>query len=152
MSGILTDLIQGYREELQRHRHRPFLRAAMACCALVSASEGVVSLRHRVRVDQILDTFDALRLFDPHEGIDLFNEFVEEVRLHQETGRARALAAVDEEVAEEPEKAQLLVRICVAVSAQGGEIRSSEQREIQALCARYGVEPHHCGLGPQPPG
>ncbi len=147
MSSMLTDLIRGYQEELQRHRHRPFLRAAMAGCALVSTAEGAVSLGHRVRVDEILETLDALRLFDPHEGIDLFDEFVEGIRLHAETGHARALAAVDGEVAEEPEKARLLVRICAAVSAQGGPVRPSERREIRALCARYGLEAQHCGLG-----
>lgn len=150
MSSILADLIQGYSEEFQRHRHRPFLRATMAGCALVSMAEGLVTLRHRVRVDQILETLDTLRLFDPHEGIDLFDAFVAEIRHYPDAGKARALAAVDAEVAEEPEKARLLVRLCAAVSEQEGEIQSAEWREIQALCARYGVTPHFDELGPSP--
>lgn len=141
MSSILSTLIRGYQEQLRRYRHRTFLRAAMAGCALVAMADGVISLRQRVRIDQILETLDALRLFDPHEGIDLFNGFADAIRTQPEVGRARALAAVDEEVAEEPEKARLLVRICAAVSEEDGEIHAPEWREIQALCARYGVEP-----------
>lgn len=146
MSGILTGLIRGYEEQLQRHRNRPFLRAAMAACATVAMASGGVSLRQRMRVDQVMETLDALKVFDPHEGVDLFNEFVDAIRKDSAWGRARVLEAVDEEVAEEPEKARLLIRICAAVSERNGDIQEPERREIQLLCSRYELEPAEFGL------
>ena len=53
------------------------LEAAMAACAMVSASEGQVSFADRIRVDQIMDTLTRLKVFDPHEGVDLFNRVIE---------------------------------------------------------------------------
>ena len=147
MAGILSTLIRGYEEQLQRYRNRLFLRAAMAACATVAMVSGGVSLRQRMRVDQIMETLDALKLFDPHEGVDLFNEYVEGIQKDPAWGRIRAMEAVDSEVAEEPEKARLLMRICAAVSKRNGEIHEPERREIQRLCARYGLEPNECGLG-----
>lgn len=150
MSSILNGLMRGYQAQIQRYRNRPFLRAAMAGCALVSMADRVVSLQQRTRVDQILETLDALRLFDPHEGVDLFNEFVEAIRIQQEAGHALALTVLDQEVAEEPDKARLLMRICAAVSEEEGVIHPPEWRELHGLCLRYGIEPHHCGLGAEP--
>ena len=148
MSGILSGLIRGYEEQLQRHRNKPFLRAAMAACATVAMASGGVSLRQRMRVDQVMETLDALKVFDPHEGVDMFNEFVEAIRKDPAWGHVRAMEAVDSEVAEEPEKARLLMRICAAVSERNGEIHEPERREIQRICTRYGLEPAECGLGP----
>lgn len=150
MSNMLGGLIRGYHAQITRYRNRPFLRAAMAGCALVSMADRVVSLQQRTRVDEILETLDALRLFDPHEAVDLFNEFVEAIRTHQESGHALALTVLDQEVADEPEKARLLMRICAAVSEKEGVIHPPEWRELQGLCLRYGIEPHHCGIGGTP--
>ncbi len=146
MSGVLTSLIREYREQLQRHRNRPFLRAAMAACATVAMANGIVELRQRVRVDQIMEALDALKVFDPHEGVDLFNEYADAIRKNPVSGHARALAAVDEEVAAEPEKAGLLIRVCLAVSAQDGQILEPERREILTLCSRYGLDAAAIGL------
>jgi tellurite resistance protein len=146
MSGILSGLIRGYQEQLRRHRNRPFLRAAMAACALVSMAGGVVSLRQRVQMDQIMETLDGLKVFDPHEGVDLFNDFVESIAADPVSGHAQALAVVDEEVAEEPEKAQLLIRICAAVVEQEGTAAEQEWKEIRTLCDRFALEPEECGL------
>ena len=77
--GFLATLTDKFQEQMERHRNRPFLRAVMAACALVAAADGKVSLAERVRVDQILDTLEELRIFDPHEGVDLFNEFTDAI-------------------------------------------------------------------------
>lgn len=144
MSGFLVNLAKLYREQMERHRNRPFLRAAMAGCALVSMASGTVTLRERVRVDQVLETLDALQVYDPHEGVELFNEFVEALERSAEEGRRRALAAIDAEVAQEPEKAGLLIRICLAVSEVEDGVPTREWERIAALCDHLGVEQVIC--------
>ena len=145
MSGFLTSLMDLYRERMLRHRNRPFLRAAMAACALVAAAGGGASLRGRVRLDQILETLDALQVFDPHEGVELFNGLVELLADAPAEGRQVALEAIDEEVAREPEKAELLIRLCLAVSERDGAVPPAEGREIAALCRRLRVQLDPCG-------
>ncbi len=144
MSGFLVTLTKLYREQMERHRNRPFLRAAMAGCALVSTASGAVTLRERVRVDQLLETLDALQVYDPHEGVVLFNEFVEALDHSVEEGRRRALDAIDAEVAQEPEKAGLLIRICLAVSEVEDGVPTRERERIAALCDHLDVAQDIC--------
>jgi tellurite resistance protein len=145
MSGFLKNLLELYREQVQRHRNRPFLRAAMAGCALVSMASGNVTLRERVRVDQVLETLDALQVYDPHEGVELFNEFVDALLHSEQRGRKLALEAIDAEVTQEPEKAELLIRICLAVIEVEDGIPTQERRQVAALCEHLGVPAERCG-------
>ena len=146
MPGFLANLSKSYREQLLRYRNRGFLRAAMAACATVAMVDGIVSLRQRMRVDQVMETLDALKVFDPHEGVNLFNEFVDAMRTDPQAGHDDAVAVIVEEVDEEPDKAELLIRICLAVSEREGVIPVTEQIEIVALCSRLGLKPRDCGL------
>ena len=87
----------------QQPTRRAFLGgvAAMAACALVSVASGSVSFRHRVHVDRLMDTLDALRVFDPHEGVELFNQFVDALKADPEAGHRHALEVIADEVAHE---------------------------------------------------
>lgn len=145
-TGFLHELVAEYRVRLERHRNRPFLRASMAACALVASVDGEVTLSQRVRVDQILDTLEALQVFDPHEAVDLFNEYVASIFASPRAGRRAALDDVRKVAAGDPEKALLIVRICLAVGDAGGDISIAEQIEIVTLCSLLGVAPDDCGL------
>jgi tellurite resistance protein len=140
MSGFLRSLRGLYRAQLERHRQRPFLRAVMAACALVSVASGGVSFRQRIRLDLLMETLDDLKVFDPHEGVELFNGFVEALKQDSGAGHRLARQAVAAEVAGHPEKARLLVRICLAISERDGTIPPPEQHEIEALCRWIGIE------------
>lgn len=145
MAGLLETLISDYQTELDRHRNRPFLRATMAACALVAAADGEVTFGERIRVDQVLDTLEALKVFDPHEGVDLFNSFTDSILGSPRHGREEAMKAV-RAVAGDPERADLLIRICLAVGEAEGERTLVSEIEIVMLCGLLGVDPEHRGL------
>jgi len=147
MSQFVHTIAEVYAVQLERHRNRPFLRAVMAACALVAMTGGGVSLRDRARVDQVLETLEALKVFDPHEGVELFNDYVAALRADPEAGRRAVLDAVGQEVAKEPEKAGLLGRICQAVSASEGRLGPAQGQALADLCRCIGVSPGFCGLG-----
>lgn len=140
MSGFLDAIAASYNEVLERHRQRPFLRAAMAACAVVATADGVVSLRDRVRVDQVLAALQGLRVFDPHEGVNVFNEFVAAVEDDPVEGRALALAAIRAEADKDRERAEILIRICIAVSRVAGGIPPPQRAEIMQLCSLLGLD------------
>ena len=79
MAGFLASLLKGYRAQLERRRNEPFLQAVMAASALVATADGEVAFSQRVRVDQILETLEQLKVFDPHEGVNLFNAYAEKI-------------------------------------------------------------------------
>ena len=145
MAGFLSTLKSVFREQLERNRNRPFLRATMAASALVAMADGRVTFPEQVRVDQILETLEALRIFDPHEGVNLFNGFADAIRESSEAGRDAAVGAV-EPVARDPQTAALILRICLAICEAGGEVSMVDQIEIVTLCSRLGIDPRDCGL------
>jgi len=117
----------------------------MAACALVATADGEVSFAERVRVDQILSTLDALKVFDPHEGIDIFNEYTDAILANPAEGHEAAFQAMAE-VAQDPENGALMVRICCAVSEANGDKSLPDQIEITSICSRLGLDPGNCGI------
>lgn len=147
--SFLESLMANYQDRLERQRNRPFLRATMAACAMVASVDGDVSFAERVRLDQILETLDKLKVFDPHEGVDLFNEMTDMILEHSKEGHQKAMDALLEG-APDAETRELLIRVCLAVSeADTGPDKKKEladQIEIVTLCNRLGVDPQNCGL------
>ena len=72
MSGFLSVLKDQYHTYMERHHNLPFLKATMAACALVATANGEVSFSERVRVDQIIETLEALQVYGPHEAVNIF--------------------------------------------------------------------------------
>jgi hypothetical protein len=71
----------------------------------------------------------------------------EALRVDPEAGHRQLLDLVAREVGQEPEKARLLTRICLAVSEQESGVPPAERREIARLCGFIGLDPAVCGLG-----
>jgi tellurite resistance protein len=117
----------------------------MAACALAAVADGSPTFSERIRIDQILETLEALKIFDPHDGVDLFNEYSKAILEAPRDGRAKALAAV-QSVTKDADTAALIVRICLAVAESKGEKTLVDQIEIVMLCSMLGVEPKDAGL------
>ncbi len=143
MAGFLDELKSLYQVQLERHRNRPFLRGVMAAGALVTTIHGEVTLGQRMRLDKVLETLGELKVFDPHEGVNLFDEYVQGIFADPPKGQARALREVKEVAADDAERAELLIRICLAISEADGGIDLAEQIEI--------VPVQHPRGGPRPP-
>ena len=145
MAGFLQGLTTLYRKEVERHHNRPFLEAAMAACALVATARGHITFAHRTRIDQILETLETLKVFDPHEGVEIFNNHAERILEHPSKGRAYALKIV-RRATKNPETARLLIQICLAVSEMNDDTSLADQIEIVMLCDHIGVDPSDLGL------
>lgn len=133
-------MFERLKQELARHRQRPFLEAAMAACALIASADGEVSFSERARMDAVLESLAELRVFDPHQAVDLFNVRVEALQADREAGRAAAFEAIRRGVAEEG-AAELLLRICVAISLADGTYDSSERAMLGLICASLNLTP-----------
>ena len=121
----------------------------MAACALAASVDGAPSFSERIRVDQILETLEQLQVFDPHEAVELFNEYAEDILADPKEGKDRARKALAAFV-DERETAELLIRICLAVAEASGETNLTEQVEIVTLCSLLGVDPDYASLYTHP--
>lgn len=145
MASIIDDLIETYRTQVERHRNRPFLKAAMAGCALAACAKGEVRFSERIRVDQVLETLERLEVFDPHEGVELFNDYAGAILARPRQGHEQAMQAM-RPFTTDADSASLLVRICLAVAEASGEKSLPQQIEIVMLCSTLGVDPAAAGL------
>lgn len=145
MAGVLETLTGMYREQMARQQNRPFLEAVMSAAALVCAADGEVTFPERMRLDQIIEAIKQLDVFDPHEAVDLFNEYTAAIQEDSETGRAAALKRI-EPLAEDPELASLILRVCMGILEVEGEDNLTEQIEVVSICSRFGIEPKDLGL------
>lgn len=135
-----------FKERRQLAQNRSFLKAAMAACAMVSISEGQVNFCDRITLDQILTTLDQLKTFDPHEGVNLFNDFSEKIRRTPKLGRQEALAAIKTVTEAEYSNAELLIRLCLAISLSDGETSLVQKIEIISLCSLLEIDPKRFNL------
>ncbi len=142
---MLENFTEMFHESQQKRQNRPFLKAAMAACAMVSMSQGEVHFCDRIRLDQILSTLDRLKMFDPHEGVEIFNYFTDKIRKSSKKGHDEALAAI-KAVAVDKKTAELIVRLCLAISLSDGKTSMPEHIEIVSLCSLLEVDPEMLGL------
>lgn len=125
-------MFERFRLELQRHKHRPFLEAVAAACALVATADGEVSFSERARLDAVIENLSQLRLFDPHEVVDAFDEYVSKLE-HGETGESALLQAITSGTRREG-AADLLMRISAAMSLADGQDSPDEHHVIHQIC------------------
>jgi len=145
MSSFLDRLTSVFQGRFKQKQDRSFLEAAMAACAMVSASEGQVAFCDRIRVDQIMETLTELKVFDPHEGVDLFNHFTDRILQSPKLGREEALKSI-RAVASDKETAEILIDVCLAVSLSDGKTSLIEHIEIVSLCGLIGLDSDNFGL------
>lgn len=131
-------MFDSLRLELERHRQRPFLEAAMAVCAVVAMADGDVSFSERSRMDAVLEGVTRLALFDPHDGVDLFNGHVEAFRADAAEARSAALALARRGAGDAATRA-LLVRIAVAIGHADGTYSDEERGAVRLLCSALGL-------------
>ena len=60
MAGFLRSLLDDYQAQMERHRNRPFLEAAMAACALSACAGGEITFSQRIRVEELTGLLDAM--------------------------------------------------------------------------------------------
>jgi tellurite resistance protein TerB len=145
MAGFLAALKETYSTQMERHHNKAFLNATMAACALVATADGHVTFSETVRVDQIVETLEQLKAFDPVEAADLFRDYCDTVLDNPKEGHPK-LVAILETVRGNQETAELLIRVCLAVTEADGKSSLADQIEIVSLCSLLELDPAHFGL------
>ena len=137
--SLLQKLVDSLQLQGERLRNKKFLEASMAASALGATADGEVSFSERSAVDSILDSVEALQVFNVHDAVDLFSDFVEAIRQDPQQGKASALGAVAG-ISGDDESAELVVRIGCAISRADGAFTDSEKAQVAEIAASLGIE------------
>lgn len=126
------------RNSLSRFRNRQFLDATMAATALVATADGEVTFSELSALDSVLESVQDLHIYDPHIAVDIYKDFADAIANDPDAGRRNAMTAV-EKIAGNPDAADLVIRVAVAISKADGELTPDEIRSINDLCGVLGV-------------
>ncbi len=112
----------------------------MASAAAIAISDGYACRRESLATTSLIKILDGLNLFDPRQGLEIYNEYVENIQKDPERGRAEVTKAL-KPVLDDVELTQLLVSICHTISEADGVIRDEEVDAIEEICQFLSIEP-----------
>jgi len=115
------------------------LDAAMASVALVAMADGELEDSER---EQVLETFEVLgltRKSDRENGMKQFDHFCSAITKDTKQGETEAFKAV-RAIKSDPELAELVLDICISVSAADGEVFEEEEQRIADVRKVLGLE------------
>jgi chromosome partitioning protein len=135
---LLGRLRDPFAAGARRAKDKPFLEAAMAAAAFISATDEVVGLGRRHALDQILDGVARLKDFEVQTAVALFDDYVRHFRSAPDRARVRALKAIAA-AGDRPEAAELLLRIAAAMARAEGEVSAEAHARVDKIARSLGV-------------
>jgi len=145
MVGFFKHAKEALAVELDKFRNRQFLEGTMAASALVSMADGDANITELNILDQALETIQELRIYDPHDALDLYRDYIDGLRQDPAQTRDRILQAVGK-IRDDAHAAMLLIQVCVAIGKADEDFSDLEKTVIQDLCQTLGLDCGALGL------
>ena len=131
--------------ERDKFRNRQFLDATMAASALVSMADGDANITEVNILDQALEAVEELRIYDPHDAMDLYRDYIDGLREDPVATRDKIMQAVGK-IEDDRHAARLLIQVCVAIGKADENFTEQEKAVIAALCEALALDYGELGL------
>jgi tellurite resistance protein len=145
MTGFFQQARKALAVEIEKFQNRDFLEATMAASALMALADGDVNLTELNIIDQALEAIHELIIYDPHDAVDIYRDYMDDLRSNPARARIDILEEVGE-IADDPRAARLLVRVCVAIAKADDDFTAKEKAVIADLCDALRLKPADVGL------
>ena len=145
MVSFLKVAKEALATELGKFRNRQFLDATMAASALVSMADGDANITELNILDQALATIHELKIYDPHDALNLYRDYLDGLRTDPGGTREKIMQAVAK-IRDDQNAAKLLIRVCVAISKADENYSEQEMSVIVELCQCLALDCDELGL------
>ncbi|MGD8976910.1 MAG: TerB family tellurite resistance protein [Gammaproteobacteria bacterium] len=142
MLNLLRETVEGIR---QRSRHKSFVEAAMAACAMVAMADEDQRLSELITRDRVLVRIDELGSLDHQQAVALYDEHSKRIQRDPARGREQALQVIGA-FAGDRDSSELLVQICVAVGRADQTFSATERSVVEIICRRLNLHPGDLGV------
>ena len=142
MLNLLRETVEGIR---QRSRHKSFVEAAMAACAMVAMADEDQRLSELITRDRVLVRIDELGSIDHQQAVALYDDYSKRIQRDPVLGREQALQVIVA-FAGDRESSELLVRMCVAVGRADQAFSATERSVVEIICRRLNLHPGDLGV------
>ncbi|EIV3799686.1 TPA: tellurite resistance TerB family protein [Klebsiella aerogenes] len=137
------------REELVkqvgRYKNKKFMQGTVAVCARIAVSSDGVSAEEKQKMMGFLRSSEEMKVFDTNEVIDFFNKLVSSFDFDMEIGKGETMKYILA-LKDQPEAAQLAVRVGIAVGKSDGNFDPDEQAAAREIIAALGFSAEEFGL------
>jgi tellurite resistance protein TerB len=145
MSGILQQARTALSQKLQKFHNRSFLQATMAASALIASADGEINIVKLTMLDQVLATINELKIYDPHDAIEIYREHAEALTADPGAASEKILRLV-RKLSGDEHAARLLIKVCVAIGKSDDDFTESKKIAIEQLCVNMGLNSAETGL------
>ncbi|WP_026878874.1 tellurite resistance TerB family protein [Ignatzschineria larvae DSM 13226] len=150
--SFLNKIKEGFksgRDELTRQvsrfKNQKFMQGTVAICAYVAMASDGVSPEEKHKMMGFLRTSPELSIFDTNEVIEFFNKIVASYDFDMDIGRGEAMKYIVN-LKNQPEAAQLAVRVGIAVGKSDGDFDQYEQNAVTEIIAALSLDAESFGL------
>lgn len=139
LKSNLDNVRQGLAAEVNKFKNKSMLEAIVAGCALVAHADGSVSSEEKQKMMGYLRSSETLKVYDSGEVIQIFQKYAEKFAFDVQIGSGEVMTAIGK-FRGKPE-AQLIVRVCCAISAADGAFDDKEKAVVRRMCQELGLDP-----------
>ncbi len=132
-------------KQVGRFKNKKFMQGTVAVCARIAVSSDGVSAEEKQKMMGFLRSSEEMKVFDTNEVIDFFNKLVSSFDFDMEIGKGETMKYILA-LKDQPEAAQLAVRVGIAVGKSDGNFDPDEQAATLEIIAALGFNAEEFGL------
>lgn len=139
----LKSAFSSTREELtnqvSRFKNKKFMEGTVAVCACISMASNGAGSDEKQKMIQYIQNSPELKVFDLQEVIDFFNKLANNFEFDVDIGKGEAFKYIGL-LKDQPEAAQLALRVGIAVAKSDGDFDAKEQQMAKEICAALNLD------------
>ena len=124
--------------QVGRFKNKKFMEGTVAVCACISMASNGASADEKQKMINFINQSSELKVFDNKEIIDFFNKLADGFSFDLDIGKGEAMKYIAR-LKDQPDAAQLAVRVGIAVAKSDGDFDDSEKQIVSEVCAVLGL-------------
>ena len=132
-------------KQVGRFKNKKFMQGTVAVCARIAVASDGVSSEEKQKMIGFLHASDELKVFETTEVIEFFNKLIASFEFDVEIGKGETMKYILA-LKDQPEAAQLAIRVGIAVAKSDGDFDQDEQKVVREIVAALGFDAAEFGL------
>lgn len=128
------------RSVVSKYMGKDLTEALVAGSALVAMADGIIDPSEKQKLIDYFRTSQEMKGININEVDSRFNYFVQRIQSDLMMGKAEALRAIGK-IANKPDAARLVVRLCCAIGFADGEFAPVEKKIVDEICREVHLDP-----------
>lgn len=132
-------------KQVARFKNKKFMQGTVAVCARIAIASNGVSTDEKQKMLGFLQASDELKVFATSEVIEFFNKLMASFEFDTEVGKGETMKYILA-MKDQPEAAQLAIRVGIAVAKSDGDFDEDEQKTVREIATALGFQPTEFNL------